>query len=272
MENRLQIFGGKGFIGSEFAKQYPDCIVNDRDDYQVKSNNILYLISTVTNYNVLSDPYVDIETNLITLMKVLSQCQNKNVSFNFVSSWFVYGDTDLPAKEDSICRPTGFYSITKKAAEDLLISYANTFDISYKILRLANVIGKSDKKVSAKKNALQFLIQQLKNNETVKLYNKGQMYRDYIHVADVVAAIKLVLDAGQLNTVYNIGNGIPVLFADIIHYAHRIIGSKSEIVEIEPPDFHKLVQVKSMYMDNTKLNNLGYRPKYTINQCIDDLI
>ena len=118
MDNKLQIFGGLGFVGSQFVKQYPDIIVNERNDHEVKSKNILYLISTISNYNMLTDPYVDIDTNLTTLMRVLEQCKDKDVTFNFVSSWFVYGDTGMPAHEDSPCKPTGFYSITKKAAEE----------------------------------------------------------------------------------------------------------------------------------------------------------
>ena len=96
MDTKIQVFGGFGFVGSEFVKQNPDCIVNERHDYTVKSNNILYLISTISNYNMLTNPYIDIDTNLTTLMRVLEQCKNRDVTFNFVSSWFVYGDVDGP--------------------------------------------------------------------------------------------------------------------------------------------------------------------------------
>lgn len=272
MEDRLQIFGGKGFVGSEFVRQNPNCIINDRNDYTVKSTNILYLISTISNYNVLTDPFIDIDTNLLTLMKVLSQCQNKNVTFNFVSSWFVYGNTDLPATENSICRPTGFYSITKKTAEDLLISYSRTYNINYRILRLANVIGQGDTKASAKKNALQYLINRLKNNESINLYENGEQFRDYIHVSDVAKATKLILDQGSINSVYNVGNGVAVKFYDIIKYVHTTLGSRSEIIAVEPPEFHKIVQVSSMYMDTTKLKQLEYQPEYSLEQALNDMI
>ena len=66
---------------------------------------------------------IDIETNLSVMMEVLEKLKEKDFVFNFISSWFVYGDTKMPASETSICFPKGFYSITKKAAEDLLISF-----------------------------------------------------------------------------------------------------------------------------------------------------
>lgn len=272
MENTLQIFGGHGFVGSEFVRQYPNCIVNDRNDYTVKSKNILYLISTISNYNMLKDPYIDIETNLMVLMKVLEQCQNKDVTFNFVSSWFVYGDTDMPAHEDSFCRPTGFYSITKKAAEDLLVCYSKVFNIKYRILRLANVVGRGDSKASLQKNALQHLITQLKENKDINLYDNGNMYRDYIHVTDVCRGINLVIDKGENNSIYNIGNGKPIKFKTIIDYAHSMLNSQSKMINIDPPNFHKIVQVHSMFMNTEKLKKLGYKPLYRMEQIVEDMI
>jgi nucleoside-diphosphate-sugar epimerase len=157
----VNVLGGNGFVGGRYCEMTPNVIKNDRDDFSVKSKNILYFISTVHNYNIFTDPYLDIDTNLITLIKVLENCKNKDVTFNFISSWFVYGNVDLPARENSYCDPKGFYSITKRTAEQLLISYCETFGIKYRILRLANILGESDKKVSKQKNALQFLINEI---------------------------------------------------------------------------------------------------------------
>jgi nucleoside-diphosphate-sugar epimerase len=76
-----------------------------------------------------------------------------------------------------------------------------------------------------------------------------------------------------LDSIYNIGNGKPIIFRDVIRYARDAMDSGSEIRTIEQKDFHKKVQSsRSFFMDNTKLKELGYRPKYTINQTIDDII
>lgn len=269
---RIQVFGGSGFVGSEFVKQNPDCIVNARDDYKVKTYDIVYLISTVSNYNVKTDPYVDIDTNLTTLMKVLEQCRDSHLTFNFISSWFVYGDTDMPATEQSNCYPTGFYSITKRCAEQLLMSYCETFGIKYRILRLANVAGYGDKKASPQKNALQHMINELKEGRDVNVYDGGELYRDYIHVSDAVSAINLVIEKGELNTIYNIGNGEPLLFKDMIGYAKEIIGGEGKLNPIEIPHFHRTVQVRSMWMNNDKLKSLGYEPKYDMKAIIEDMV
>lgn len=269
----INVFGGRGFVGSNYVNRTPNCIVNDRNDYAVYGNNIVYFISTNTNYNVFNDPFVDIDTNLTVLMKVLSNITDReNTVVNFISSWFVYGDTDLPATEHSYCNPKGFYSITKRAAEQLLISYCETFHIKYRILRLANVLGVGDAKVSAKKNAIVYLIDQLKNNQPIKLYEGGKLYRDVIGIDDCVRAINLVVEKGEHNSIYNIGNGNPVELLDIINYAQNVLQSTSTIEHIDTPEFHRTVQVKSMYMDNTKLQSLGYVPQQDLASIINSLI
>ena len=176
----IQVFGGKGFVGSEYVKTKHNMIVNGRNDYRVSldASEIVYFISTVTNYNVKTDPYIDIDTNLSTMIKVLEQCRDTGTTFNFISSWFVYGDTEMPAKETSYCNPTGFYSITKRCAEQLLISYCETFNIKYRILRLANVAGQGDMKASPQKNALQHMINELKVSNQDLLSNMNDVRND----------------------------------------------------------------------------------------------
>lgn len=262
---------GKGFIGTRYSQLYP-CVVNDRNDLIPKESDILYLISTVDNYNVKTNPYLDIDTNLTTLIRVLENWRNTNKDgvFNFASSWFVYGDTDIPAREDSYCNPKGFYSITKHAAEQLLVSYCETYALKYRILRFANVLGPGDTKAGPKKNAVTYLINQMKNNLPINLYDGGEFVRDYIHVDDLCQAVNLVISSGELNQIYNIGNGHSTKFKDIIDHVVKL-GSKSVVNHIEQADFHKIVQVKSMYMDTDKLKKLGYRPNYSIHTIIEEL-
>lgn len=271
---KIQVFGGKGFIGSNYVKRTDNCVVNDRNNLIVdpSCNELVYFISTISNYNVKIDPYIDINTNLILLMKILEQCKNTNITFNFISSWFVYGDTAVPATEDSYCNPKGFYSITKRCAEQLLISFCQTFNINYRILRLANVVGGQDPKASAEKNALQFMVNELKHGRTIKLYDNGNLYRDYIHNDDVVDAINLIINSGSKDEIYNISNGIPYLFKDIIYKAYDKIQNPGPIIPIDIPKFHQTVQVHSMWMKNDKLKKLGYIPKYDIDQIIESLL
>ena len=272
----INVLGGKGYVGSHFVENSRfSVIANDKFDYVPCCNDVLNFISTNHNYNVFANPFLDINTNLIVLVEILEnwRARNPNGIFNFVSSWFVYGDNGSPqSKETDACNPKGFYSITKRAAEQLLISYCETYNLNYRILRLANVAGTYDPGASAKKNALQHLINLMKEGSTVELYEDGEFHRDYIHIDDVVRAIDLVLDRGEINQIYNIGNGTPIHFGELIRKAHTMIGSSSEIKSIEQKEFHKKVQVKSFFMNNQKLTDLGYKPTKTVENILEGMI
>ena len=280
----LTILGGKGFVGSAYVRAYYDAAignivsVNERNDLNVYSKDVLYLISTVHNYNVFHSPTLDIETNLTILIKVLENWRKrpdaKEGVFNFVSSWFVYGQQSQPhgVSEDAVCDPKGFYSITKRCAEQLLISYCTTFGLKYRILRLANVIGPGDAKVSAKKNALQFMANRLMENEDLDIYGDGHFHRDYIHVKDCVRAIELVINTSKDSEIYNIGNGKTWDFITILSYLKLRLDSSSKFHKIQPKEFHKKVQITSFYMDTGKLNSLGYKPEYTYAKLFNSLL
>lgn len=274
--DKVNIFGGRGFIGKRFCELYPNqVIINSRNDYGIKSDNILYLISTIDNYNVHKDLHIDVDTNLTVLLNVLENIKNNpNVVFNFVSSWFVYGkNNNIPFKEnDMACNPTGFYSITKRCAEQLIISFCETYNIKYRIFRLANVLGEGDNKISKQKNALQFLIKEIIHDKDVHLYYGGNVLRDYIYVDDVCDAIYHCINKAPVNEIINIGSGKPYLFLNIIKETILKANSKSNIIEIDSTHFHNIVQVKNSYLDTTKLTNYGYACKYDIHDIINKLI
>jgi nucleoside-diphosphate-sugar epimerase len=150
---KLSIFGGTGFVGSKFVERRGGNII-PREANTPLTNDVVYFISTTHNYNVFTDVHLDINTNLNKLMDVLP---NVKGTFNFISSWFVYGNgydaQTKAATETSPCNPKGFYSITKKAAEDLIVSYCEVNNINYRIIRLCNVIG-GDQSAGAKKLSL----------------------------------------------------------------------------------------------------------------------
>jgi nucleoside-diphosphate-sugar epimerase len=272
----VNIFGGNGFIGSRFCELYSETIRNDRDDYVPKTNNILYGISTVDNYNIHSNLFLDIDTNLVVLMKVLDNINRNdpNLVFNFISSWFVYGkNANIPFREDDLnCNPTGFYSITKRCAEQMIISFCETFGIKYRIFRLANVLGEGDFKISKKKNALQFLIKEIVNGNDVELYYGGNVLRDYIYVDDVCHAIKHCIDNAPTNQIINIGSGKPYLFSNIIKTAIEYSESNSKIINITPTHFHNIVQVRDSYLDITKLDSFGFTCQYSIDDIVLKLV
>lgn len=273
MNNKISVFGATGFIGSEFCNEYPNDIIRiERDSIEPLSKKVLYLISTSDNHTMLSDSLIDVQTNLVHLLKVLENCRDKDIEFTYVSSWFVYGDALLPASETAYCNPKGFYSITKRTAEQLIETYCKTYNIKYNIVRLGNVIGPADTKVSSRKNALQFLINELKKDNNINLYCNGEFYRDFIDVNDVACGLRFIIDNNIFGEIYNLATGKPILFKDLIFYAKEKLNSKSKIGTMEVSDFHKAIYIKSMWLDTAKINSLGWNPKINIYKTLDKII
>ena len=187
----ISVFGSTGFVGSKWMNLYSENSYSEsRDSIKAQHKDILYFRATNSNYNVFSDPSIDVDTNLILLTKLFKNINSSN-NFNLISSWFVYGKNNCEInREINYCNPKGFYSITKYTQEQLTESYCETNNINYKILRLCNVIG-GDQKATAKKNALEFLIDKLKKHEELNIY-EGDNYRNYLNVEDICIAINLI--------------------------------------------------------------------------------
>lgn len=268
----INVFGSTGFVGSHFMDRSKHKLyAASRQERSGPGKENIYFISTTDNYNVLEDPYKDIEVNLTLLVKHLEKLKPGD-TFNFISSWFVYGDTKLvPAREDAPCNPKGFYSITKLAAEGLVESYCKTFNINYRIFRLSNIYGPGEKNATKKKNALLWIIERLKNHEKVELYWGGDCLRNYIHVYDLVDALDLCLESGPLNEITNIGVSYSLRFGMIVDMAAKIINSNSEIVSIPPPIFHEIVQARHFVMDTIKLRSLGFQSKIFFEEGIKEI-
>jgi nucleoside-diphosphate-sugar epimerase len=272
----ISVYGSTGFIGGRYLKMYSDgSIPISRSENAPQSKDILYFISTTHNYNIFTEPHKDIDTNVTKLISVLEECRKNdpNTVFNFVSSWFVYGmNCSLNTKETDPCDPTGFYSITKRAAEQMLICYCRTFGMKYRIMRMTNIIGESDGGVSAKKNAIQYMIGLLKKNESVKLYDDGCNIRDFMYVDDACRAIDVCIRNAPVNEIINISNSEPVSIGDIIRYSKEKLDSQSELISIETPHFHRVVQVQDVCLNNDKLRSYGYEPSIHTVDGIDRIL
>lgn len=253
----ISVFGSTGFIGSKWMELYPDVSYPEpRDSISSEYDNILYFRATNSNYNVFSDLSLDVKTNLVLLTDTFQNLTPNN-TFNLIGSWFAL-------------YPKGFYSATKLCQEHLTESFCKTFGIKYRILRLSNIIG-GDNRKSAKKNALEFLINKLKNDENIEIY-EGDNYRNYLDVRDCCRAIKFILDSDfTANETWNIGDTTSYKLIELIDYCKEKIGSKSNIKRIPIPNFHKTVQIKDFWFDTKHLYNMGFKKQYSIQETLSNL-
>ncbi len=264
--SKISVYGATGFIGGTFCGLFPDDTIKiPRDQREPESHEVLYLISTTTNHNMLTDLTLDVDVNLHVLLETLEYCKNNQLTFNYVSTSFVYGADIIDAKETDICNPRGFYSITKRTAEQLITSFCEVNEVNYRIMRIANVYGQ-DKTVSPKKNVLGFLISLMRQDKELTVYNNGDDLRDYMHVIDICRALKLVIDNGELNSIYNIASGNPLPFREILEMVRDNLGSQSKFTPVETPRFNQLVQPKNVSLNVDRLKSLGFQTTIDIEQ------
>lgn len=234
----------------------------------VQGHDIIYhCASTVDNYNVLTNPYIDVETNINGTIRLLEACKDlvKKPTIIFFSTFFVYGNecirTKKPVTEKSKTEPLAIYPATKLCAESIIKLYSSLYHIPYIICRLTNVYSENEDYDNKKKGALNYMIMLAVKGAPLSLYKGGNFKRDYVFLDDVISAARFLEKKNVSCDTYLIGYGKPVLFKNLIDYICKLTGKKSKITEIEPPEFHKVVGITDFAADTSKINKLGWSAK-----------
>lgn len=233
---------------------------NDLKDIDI----IYHCASTVDNYHILTDPYIDVQTNILGTIHILELCKvmKKMPKIVFLSTFFIYGNEYERSKkkitEESPTEPLAIYPATKLCTESIIKSYHAIFDVPYTIVRLTNVYGEAEDYDNKKKGALNWLIMQAIKGNDLSVYKGGNFYRDYIHVDDVARAI-ISLNSKE-NDTFLIGFGRPVYFRMLIKYILSATNNKSKVFEIDPPEFHKHVGVRNFVANTGKMLKTGWKP------------
>ena len=229
-------------------------------------------------------PDVYIESNLIGFFNILEACRHYPVEhLVYASSSSVYGgNKKVPfSTEDPVDHPVSLYAATKKSDELLAHSYSKLYDIPSTGLRFFTVYGPAGRPDMFYYSATQKLVR----GETIKIFNYGDMKRDFTYIDDIVEGILRVMQGAPQRhrgedglpvppyAVYNIGGGTPenlldyistlqeelvragVLPADYDFEGHR------ELVGMQPGD------VPVTFADSRALEeDYGFRPQIGIRE------
>ena len=186
----------------------------------------------------------------------------------YASSSSVYGgNTKLPFSEDDrVDQPVSLYAATKKSDELLSQSYAHLYGIPQTGLRFFTVYGPWGRPDMA----LWLFTDAILAGRAIKVFNNGDMQRDFTYVDDIVTGILAARDnppAGKdgaaPHRVYNIGNNHPEELLRLIEVLEESLGRKAErnLQPMQPGD------VKETYADLTAIQrDLGFKPTTTIEQ------
>lgn len=186
--------------------------------------------------------------------------------FVFSSSAAVYGNLkDMPKKETTRCQPLTPYAVDKYASERFTIDYEKLYGIPTVAVRFFNVFGPNQNPDSPYSGVLSIITDKLKNDEVFTLYGDGSQTRDFVYVADVVKALKLVATRTPEATVYNVAQGGETSLLDIIHIYEKVAGKKLKI-DKKPA---RNGDIDKSVADISKIKSIGYNPDWSLEKGLE---
>lgn len=181
--------------------------------------------------------------------------------FLFTSSAAVYGNLpDMPKSENTRCQPLTPYAVDKYAAERFTIDYEGLYGVPTVAVRFFNVFGPNQNPASPYSGVLSIITDKLKNNETFNLYGDGSQTRDFVYVADVVKALRLVATKTPKATVYNVAQGGETSLLDLIKMYEKVSGRKLKIKYMPARNG----DITKSIADISKIKSIGFKPDWSL--------
>lgn len=220
----------------------------------------------------IDEPMVYVESNIVGFVNLLECMRNHSVKkLVYASSSSVYGNSDkVPfSTDDSVDNPISLYAATKKANELMAHTYSHLFDIQTIGLRFFTVYGPWGRPDMA----MFLFTDAILNDKPIKVFNNGELHRDFTYIDDIVNGIVLTitnqLPKDENYKIYNIGNGDPVKLTDFIEAIETNLDKKADkvMLPMQPGD------VMRTYADieNFK-SDYNYMPQTNIKEGVEKFI
>ena len=222
----------------------------------------------------LENPHAYIQSNVVGFLNILEGCRNNGVkNLAFASSSSVYGlNESQPFKTtDKTEHQVSLYAATKKSNEMMAHTYAHLYGIHVTGLRFFTVYGPWGRPDMAP----MLFTDAILNDRAIKVFNNGEMSRDFTYIDDIVDGIVKVIDnpakvnpewnakkpeissSSTAYRLYNIGNNAPLPLMTFIETIEDALGKKAKknFMPMQDGD------VVSTYADVSGLiNDFGYKP------------
>ena len=178
----------------------------------------------------IENPETYIDSNIVGFLNILECCRNHNIKkLVYASSSSVYGNNEkIPFQEsDNTDKPISLYSASKKSNELMAYTYSHLFKFQTIGLRFFTVYGSWGRPDMA----YYLFANAIVNDNPIKVFNSGDLSRDFTHIDDIVIGVKsaILSDSATKNfyELYNIGNNKPVALTKFIETIEKYLGKKS---------------------------------------------
>lgn len=253
----------KESVDSLFAAEGFDAVVNLAAQVGVR-------------YSV-ENPYAYVQSNVLGFLNILEACRHNPVKhLVFASSSSVYGlNESVPYNEDDkVDTPVSLYAATKKADELMAHSYAKLYGIPMTGLRFFTVYGPWGRPDMAP----MLFANAISRGEPIKIFNNGDLVRDFTYVDDIVEGTVRTLDLPSVASecangvpyrIFNIGCSQPVKLMDFICELESALGKEAQKVYL-PMQQGDVYQTNA---DTSKLEDqVGYKPCMGLHEGISEFV
>jgi UDP-glucose 4-epimerase len=293
---RVLVTGGSGFIGRHAVaelsragasvrvvdlKPHPDpdvdIVVGDISDADVISeafaggiDSVVHLAAVTSVLRSVENPGATFDTNVAGTHALLEASRAAGVgAFVFASTGgAVTGPMELSGSaapdggalepvivETATLRPLTPYGATKAAGEMLMSAYTACYGVRCVCLRFTNVYGPG---MQAKDSIVARLMRAIRLDRTFEIYGDGRQVRDYVHVSDVIGAVRLGLDREDWHGPILIGSGKSLSVLQVVDTVRSVSGAALP-VEHGPA---RAGEMPAVIVDPSRALAAGWSPRF----------
>ena len=234
-------------VGKLFQEEKPDIVVNFAAESHVDRS--------------IENPGIFLETNIMGTAVLMDACRKYGIQrYHQVSTDEVYGDLpldrpDLFFTEETPLHTSSPYSSSKASADLLVMAYYRTYGLPVTISRCSNNYGP----YHFPEKLIPLMIANALADKPLPVYGNGENVRDWLYVEDHCRAIDLIIHAGKVGEVYNVGGHNEKRNIDIVRIICQELGKpESLIVHVEDRKGHD----RRYAIDPAKIHReLGWLPE-----------
>ena len=221
----------------------------------------------------IENPESYVDSNIVGFLNILECCRHHKIEhLLYASSSSVYGENKkVPfSKEDNVDHPISLYAATKKSNELMAHTYSHLYNIPTTGLRFFTVYGPWGRPDMA----LYLFADAISKGAPIKVFNNGNMSRDFTFIEDIVNGIELLLEnppREEVKAAYrisNIGNGSPQSLGDFIEAIEASMGMtvKKEFLPMQAGD------VPQTWADISDIQKMGYKSITDISEGVQKFV
>ena len=223
----------------------------------------------------IENPQAYMDSNIIGFFNILEACRHYTVEhLVYASSSSVYGaNKTIPfSTADKVDSPVSLYAATKKSNELMAYCYSKLYSIPSTGLRFFTVYGPYGRPDMAYFS----FTDRIMSGKSIKIFNNGDMHRDFTYIDDIVEGIERLLcnppkkdENGVQHKVYNIGNNKPEKLMDFIQTLENCLGivAEKEYYPMQPGDVYQT------YADVTDLmDDFDFKPDTSIEEGLRNFV